>query len=235
ASPAASAGAARAVARQSQCANAQKQLGLAMHTYAADHKQAVVSSQMWQVENPAGNGYIWHEVLSSYIYNQFMNGFEMWDGPAKQSAGRSPFWGCPEWDRTTMNTPTNPALFNGFGISVWLEPRAAFGKPPNEIGVNIYGKGWAPGSAGYNPGTPGYLFSMDQVANFIQPSKRIILGPSKHFYLQPNAISNPNPNLHQPFRHAGPEGGVGNYLYLDGHVTSLTREKSAFQIRTPNG
>lgn len=191
--------ASRDVARSIQCMSMLRQVGLAIHLY--DHEYGEFPSGVRvQQSSPQIN---WHHVL-----DPFMGGTEEdVTSPNRPRWQRCPSKDIPE-DRMTPRTIGYGWNYSYFG----------------------YNRNYGPGGSAWNPAQPhrdrGWRSRLEQVQT---PSRTVIVADSQDIDYDPT-ISTPDNHAYlysNTDRWAKRHRGASNWLFVDGHVESLTPEHVA--------
>jgi prepilin-type N-terminal cleavage/methylation domain-containing protein len=195
------------------CANAIRQIGLAMTAYVVDNEQCVPVFR----ENRAATSYLpvhWFEKLARYAdVNDSRNLEAIRDGNA------SLIWGCPMWERD----PSAAACYPGYGINIRpLEPGNWTGHYC--IGTSYYDDN----GLGANSCQQGVLCGKPQrirMSAITKQDQRIAIGDSKDWHMAGWAWDDRTPFL-DPTRHRN----GANYMRWDNSLVKLTTAAQADEM-----
>lgn len=191
----------RTSAQLSRCASSERQLGLAIMSYAADWEQQLPRLKTPRTDNPSVPVH-WFDAIATYL--------ELADDQTATSyAARyaTPIWGCPAWPKSG---PGTLPYRTGYGMA-W------FPLAPQSYRTNFL---WLEPNGGLNN------FGRDiDIARVPARARRIMVADTLDWPLgTPSIPAVAYPSSWHPTRH----GGRANYLFFDGHVQTLSADSNAY-------
>ncbi len=215
--------AARRSARSIACLSNIRQIGIAHAYYSNDYKGVIVPLQ--QLDPDGGLTLYWFEVLA----NQMIGAQR--DASGNRDTFMQEDFTCPAFDQSRAANTTKI----GYGMSPYLWQGA---NPVTSSNYPEYRPEIPDGSSSSAPETGWWKY--DQM---VQASKWILNGDSYEPHLKPRQsggaiyfLSEPAPDRWasgEPDRHG--EQGIANYVFVDGHASTLPKDEAGLAIRDPLG
>ena len=222
-------GAVREAAHSARCQSSQRQLGLAVQSYASDNDGTLVA----MASNFGGDSYSWYGRLQDYVdadYSYNIGSFAM--------RGRGTvLWGCP----TFQGILTAGGLLNNskFGYGLNDQPELDLDAAGNVVAGTDKQNNW--GITYWGNAAPTYVnckraFNLDRVT---LGGKRLLITDSNDWHLKVYspvmfASRTSDPTITQYLNGPRHRGNRVNVLFFDGHVEARSATDAITALKNPD-
>lgn len=225
-------GSARKTARAAVCLNSQRQTAIGMHTYAGDHKEAIIPSYNMSDITGANACDGWAPILDRDGYVKAGEQTKATafycpetidlEGLATGQTGKDPLLpkGWMDWPNMRTGSKNSPLLildrnFNRIiRVSYWINADNPIGSRVATIDPDSF----FTGSVGYGPTVDGRYIKLTRYSAFRRPSSLIATADGLYAGRQrDNKVGTENSRI--GYRHTGAGGGAANVAFADGHAS----------------